>query len=609
MASFVSKDEDGLGEILPGSTGNPWTNYCGSAGLEIRSSGQNLRHLRFAHLLRGLFFYDTSAGNISNIVSHAQFVHCGTAIQANGYGTSLQNLYLRNALIYYATNAISGYSLAGRVEHLTAHRCEKLTWANTGTNSSLTLTNSLLVTVTTNGNMAVSQNCTSTMLYSNTVFQTVGGGGFYLASDNYRGNGTTNINANLAEELKPLTTYPPAFWTDNVTADAVWAPQAIRNQGLPDRGYHYPPLDYVVSGLAVTNATLIMTNGVVIGVSGEYGFELQSGTKFYSEGSPLCPNRLVRYQLVQEQGYNNWTNLAIPTLFRDAALAAVAPEARLRFTQLGVGANSGYCFRNGQILSRLALQDCRMFNGSFFFDISTNSPLLALTNSLFERVYLRLGTIYGGSVYSWNNLFRGSTLELIPPRTNDYIFRDNLFDATPCFVTGTITNNFNAYYNSSYLTYPTGSVGDRVLTNLIYQAGPLGPYYLGLTNLLNVGSRTATEAGLYYYTTQTNQNKEGTTQVDIGLHYPVLEQNLAFGRGNWTTQAGTYNNTAYSWLAVDGNTDPNYGDGSVCHTFSCPQAWWELDLGAVYSGSMTVRVGGWRGAWAVEVPHPLLLGV
>jgi hypothetical protein len=38
-----------------------------------------------------------------------------------------------------------------------------------------------------------------------------------------------------------------------------------------------------------------------------------------------------------------------------------------------------------------------------------------------------------------------------------------------------------------------------------------------------VGSRSATEAGLYYFTTAVNQVEEGSTTVDIGFHYAAID--------------------------------------------------------------------------------------
>ena len=43
--------------------------------------------------------------------------------------------------------------------------------------------------------------------------------------------------------------------------------------------------------------------------------------------------------------------------------------------------------------------------------------------------------------------------------------------------------------------------------------------------LVNAGSRTADQAGLYHYTTQTGQTKETNSVVDIGFHYLAVDAN------------------------------------------------------------------------------------
>jgi len=49
---------------------------------------------------------------------------------------------------------------------------------------------------------------------------------------------------------------------------------------VPSLGYHYDPIDYVLRGLVVSNATLWVTNGAVIGVdyaATNHGILLDSG--------------------------------------------------------------------------------------------------------------------------------------------------------------------------------------------------------------------------------------------------------------------------------------------------------------------------------------------
>src|SRR5258706_8589301 len=49
------------------------------------------------------------------------------------------------------------------------------------------------------------------------------------------------------------------------------------------------------------------------------------------------------------------------------------------------------------------------------------------------------------------------------------------------------------------------------------------------------------------------------------------------------TQSSTYGGAGpEAFLAIDGNTDGNYGDGSLTHTdVGDPAPWWQVDLGIV----------------------------
>jgi len=69
----------------------------------------------------------------------------------------------------------------------------------------------------------------------------------------------------------------------------------------------------------------------------------------------------------------------------------------------------------------------------------------------------------------------------------------------------------------------------------------------------------------------------GTNYLSLA-EVQVTPRNLAQGRP--ATQSSTYNGGAAS-RAVDGNTDGVFNNGSVTHTDSTAQAWWQVDLGAV----------------------------
>ncbi len=540
MAVFTSKDDNTVGESIPGSTANPWTNYCASAGLELRLSGQNLHHLRFAHLRRGLFFFDYSAGT-ANTVSHAQFVHCGTAVQANGYGNSaFANLNLRNVLIHDATNAIYGYSLIGRVEHLTAHRCTTLAWdyngTNYGTTSTLYLTNSLLVNVSGDGNMNVGKNYTTTESYSNRIFQTVGAGGFYHLNGTYRGNGTTNINATLATELKSLTTYPPVVMSNVVVnCELTLGLRVPRNTGLPDRGYHYQPIDVAACQVTITNAaTLLLTNSTAIATFGDAGLVLENGGALIAEGTPLNPVRLFRYNLLQEQslawGSTNYQPNAIVGPGHN--YVGPAPTVALRFTRFDGLANYGYHVYGGNawfLLGSLTARDCEFRNQRAEFGGGTGTSI-SLYNNLFRRVQ--------SHYYAWphisayNNLFWAGTNRL--ERFNGgssgvWTFRDNTFHDNGFYdYPGGITNSHNAFLGIGQAQFAATQGSNVVLTNgFTYTNGPLGGYYHLSTNLFNAGSRSASLAGLYHSTTLASQTKETNSTVDIGWHRMALVNGAA----------------------------------------------------------------------------------
>jgi hypothetical protein len=575
MSVFTSKDDNTVGESIPGSTANPWTNYCASAGLELRLSGQNLHHLRFAHLRRGLFFYDYSAGT-ANTVSHAQFVHCGTAVQANGYGTMFANLNLRNVLVHDATNAIYGYSLTGRVEHLTAHRCAMLAWdyngTNYGTTSTVYLTNSLLVSVTNNGNMGLTTNSTATVGNSNAVFQTVGAGGFYHLNNTHRGNGTTNINATLATELKSLTTYPPILMSNQaLSTNLVLGQQVVRNTGVPDRGYHYQPIDVATCQLMITNpALLTLTNGVAIGTFGDAGLVLHNGGRLVGEGTPLNPIRIFRYNLIQEQsigwGSTNYQPNAI--VGPGTTNFGLAPTVSFRFTKFDGLANYGYHLYGGNgwfLFGSIGVRDCEFRNQKAELGGGSGTAI-SLNNNLFRRVQ--------NHYYAWpqinayNNLYWAGTNRF--ERFSDgasgvWHFHDNSFHDTGFAQPGgTVSNSHNAFIGIGQSQFATTQGNNIVLTNgFTYTNGPLGGYYHLSTNLLNVGSRSASLAGLYHFTTLASQAKETNSTVDIGWHRVALMNGApADTDGDGTADYvedvdgdGAVDPGEYSWSSLDTDGD------------------------------------------------------
>jgi hypothetical protein len=121
-------------------------------------------------------------------------------------------------------------------------------------------------------------------------------------------------------------------------------------------------------------------------------------------------------------------------------------------------------------------------------------------------------------------------LRLTPWRTPNLIsVKATAFAETDLIISsyGANTNNADYDYNaflSGEDQFPIGGANDVVVSQFDWQSGPMGEYYLpvsgtNLARLINAGSDTADSAGLYHFTTQTNEVREAATQVDIGFHY------------------------------------------------------------------------------------------
>lgn len=180
-------------------------------------------------------------------------------------------------------------------------------------------------------------------------------------------------------------------------------------------------------------------------------------------------------------------------------------------------------------------------------------------NNLFETVDLNLDPQFAEEVAmdfaleARNNTFRNSRARILPftLHATSWSFRDNLFEKM-AFQQDTdysLDHDHNAYWartqteldevplnvngpglNSATLLANTGGTtdpsSDVTLTAApIYQTGPLGNYYLYTSSLLyntaKRGSRSVADAGLYHYTTRTDQTKDGAQSgnIIIGHHY------------------------------------------------------------------------------------------
>ena len=252
---------------------------------------------------------------------------------------------------------------------------------------------------------------------------------------------------------------------------------------------------------------------------------------------------------------------------------------------------------------------------------STSSPdipnavgSVSWINNLFDRVWMDVEpaswwvnppAVMSLSLEAYNNLFHGGRLRLLPlTSSRNWSFRDNLFDKV-VFEQDTdwpLDHDHNGYWpcttgelaqippdpngqgaNSATLLASTGGntdpSSDKTLTVApAYQTGPLGSFYLSSTltpALFNSGSRSPGDAGLYHYTSRTDQTKDADqTAVNIGFHYIATLNSSstspkdsdtdgpdgipdyvedANGNGQWDSGLET------DWTKSHTDTDPNTG--------------------------------------------------
>lgn len=534
VAVFTAEDDNTVGETISTSSGVPLTaSFYAQANLrfETAATAVDVHDLQSRYALKGLSF----ARSTTHSVWNAQFFNCD-------YGVEVANahLNLRNALftkVRQAVNSLTTVATTNVVvaEQLTVNSAEKLFYPSPTATGLLRITNSILCAVTNDGALNVTSNNTVSVTAS--AFQPSGRGLHYLAPGSlYRNAGTTNLNANTLAILRKTTTYPPSEIAADFTTDTTLSPIAQRDTDRPDLGYHYYPLDYLLGDRAVTNATLVLTNGVALGLYGTNGLILRNSSKFYSQGRPTALNTIVRYQSVQEDSTSmlstNFTAMGV----LQVTAPSTDPDLQLRFTKVALLANittkrqflRGYT--GTELVNNYSIRDSEFANTyhDHYAYVTGGGMTIDVFNNSFLRPYLSYYQVVSPSYYTFpllfrNNLVRGGTVAFNYQATNSaWTVTDNLFDGVT--LSGG-TYSFTASNNGYRSTTSLGGSGNKTLTTLDFVTGPLGGFYYptsgtNLAVLIDAGSRNATNAGLYHFTTTSAANtKETTSVVDIGFHY------------------------------------------------------------------------------------------
>ena len=228
-----------------------------------------------------------------------------------------------------------------------------------------------------------------------------------------------------------------------------------------------------------------------------------------------------------------WYATATPTLVNAGSRSAGVvspppPSLTLRFVQFSQPAANGWgCFSQTDWYAFTAqdVRDCQFLNAwNQFWGPWAVANTIEVRNNLFQRSPASFVGCQTLDLY--NNLFWGGSNYFKSHQVGFWTIRDNAFHDTVLrddSAAGWVSNGHNAYLGAGQAQLQNSSGNDVVTTTFAYATGPYGPWYQASTSLVDRGSRSAADAGLYHHTIQADQAKEAATQVDIGFHYVAVD--------------------------------------------------------------------------------------
>ncbi|HTI72503.1 MAG TPA: hypothetical protein VMF06_21185 [Candidatus Limnocylindria bacterium] len=644
---FTSGNDDTVGDKLSTAV---WANYRvdgsgnGLVGTESYAnpaiilsdslSATTLSHCRFRYAQAGIR-YSGAVGGSTASVNHSQFLNCLRAIELSGSGSSCcgtsftmnmfnclmsavptpiqttSGAYYYTANLYNNTFDTSARLADGTLNGLTIYATNNIfaAIASTGTSVSAYGGYNGFYSSTFGAGSTFGNNTFST---ATTPFQIVGGGSHYLlATSNFRNVANSGaLSTTRQADLQARTTEGPVVLAVGAGQSSPLDITADRDTDGFDLGYHYDPLDYLVSQFAVPNsgAGTILKAGVAVGIYGNYGFSVPEGGTISGEGVPLMMNRLVGFMASQDQTVAlnpSGTAVATPTtagLFdvstaTSTSSSVVKPVISLRFTDLPAMGHIQNFFNATTYpmnLKTVTLKDCWLRGINLATATTTASgqnylpstaPSVTLWNNLLERTAVNFSQGYFTAANNpldfdlLNNTVWYCSLTIVYNDTTatlhpGWVLQDNLFDNTSISFTGNgsyltyVSRSYNGYAPATATTL--GGTSDTTLTSVVYNSvSAVGwTWYVGSTPSVGTtdydSTRTGAAAGLYHYTRSTSQTKETTSSLDIGFHYVALVSNkpadsdsdgipdyLEDSNGDGTYAAGDISN----WQNADTDSD------------------------------------------------------
>jgi hypothetical protein len=502
-AVLTTMDDHSVGETISGDPGGAWP--LDVVAIHFDSGTHELRNLRFTHITCPIWCdYETTitARNLQMIDTFNPFFFMSTST------LNVYNLLSRDFCFLYGGDAVTF-----RGEHITAHRGYEFGSLWSPGSSSAIVKNSLLVAIETPLNVGTySEASTATLASDAGVFQTVEGGAYYLPLRSpHRDVGTTHIDPVLKKSFSDFTTYAPTVLTGTIETDVSLVPFLPRDTDIPDRGYHYPVVDYVTKEWVLHHSTVSIHGGTVVaGAPGSTTISLSPG-KIVSVGNPSRMNRILRLNQVQE-------NVVARTgfLISSGPVDQFKPELTLRFSEISSLAGEDLMLYMGY---DFGLQACHnsFLNGRIQVTMYGGfQQAVGFTNNCFRSVGLGFDAFSDSYLYFHNNLFKDGTFNLSNGNVKWKLYY-NVFDhATISVDESAFVADQNAYAG---LTHALREDSYFDLTSLSYAAGPLGRFYLTEPSLRDVGSDFAGTLGLAHFTTRLDQQKESNSYVDYGFHY------------------------------------------------------------------------------------------
>lgn len=602
-AIFTAEDDNSIGEWISGSTGQPTGYYGNPWALLIDFVASDLKYIHVRHAKVALYYnsftYSPATRNYEghpHNLAHSQITHCETAI--NSFCPVVN---VRNTLFYSNLEVVDTQSAVVTVnlEHVTVNSATAL-----NANSSwitLNVANSLLVAVTslgtynnTGGNAVLSS--------ASGVFQTLGSAKHYLAPGSpHRNAGVPGISYQLQADFRQMTTFAPTQLENiQIASPVTWSTTAPRDVDLPDRGYHYPVLDYAVTGVDVQGGNLTIGAGVRVGVyfNSYSGIQLGSGSTITSIGKPTDRNVFVKFNYVGEQ-FDSGS--ASPVWSYDGAMIntdspsySVVPVTNFRFTDF-------YTVRPADLIfllnwpansMNLSIRDCEFLNGT----VETGRPSVSAVNCLFRGTRALFNFGGGGYSQTWyNNTMHRGEFRVYYGGGLSFTIKDNFFNNVDFYqypASGDVpiySANYNGYVLlgglSSERISPNGANDITLVDTVIapaFSSGPMGDHYLAASStLVGAGSRAASSAGLHHYTTSVAQLKEGSeanSTVNVGYHYvAVVPAEEEINKGTMTASASS---TCCGWVPANAINGSVTDAGWVNNLYTNANEYLQIDLGA-----------------------------